>query len=55
MEELLVLGAILASYENFNGKPAALNLVEVLGYTPCQDRRKQNMRFHPATNLSSGL
>jgi hypothetical protein len=30
-KEFLVLGVVLASHEDLNGEPAALDLVEVLG------------------------
>lgn len=36
-EELLILGSILSSYEDFDRKPAALDLVEVLG---CKTRQR---------------
>lgn len=36
-EELLVLGGILASYEDLDREPAALDLVEVLG---CETRQR---------------
>ena len=49
-EQLLILGAILASYEDFDRESAAFDLVEVLGWELCQGWRNQRVLF-PIDNI----